>query len=78
MRFIGPEDGCPEENLQHKRATQIFGTYRLNSLLTRMLILLISHFQTNKGQVNIAQSSDGRQAAPRDLIRGFEGRLAGF
>jgi hypothetical protein len=27
MRFIGPEDGCPEENLQHNRATQIFGTY---------------------------------------------------
>jgi len=29
MRFIGPEDGCPEENLQHNQATQIFGTYRV-------------------------------------------------
>ena len=32
MRFIGPEDGCPEENLQHNQATQIFGTYRVSSV----------------------------------------------
>ena len=24
---MGPEDGCPEENLQYHQATQIFGTY---------------------------------------------------
>ena len=31
MRFIGMEDGCPEENLQHNQATRIFGTHKIVS-----------------------------------------------
>ena len=37
MRFIGPQDGCPEENLQHNWATQIFGTYKSPGSAQRFL-----------------------------------------
>ncbi len=39
MRFIGPEDGCPEENLQHNQAPRIFGTHPATTRRNRPRII---------------------------------------